>query len=353
MRFPNVQLMMDELKTYRREKGDTDLAAFLEKKYQATPEQLYHDLNIPLDATFEMLYTINEHSKYIAPEVIRDAIILGMRSQRFLELVIAVSGKVDTDSVKRPYVDFSGMKDVKKRTPGATIQTDTVNWRSKYVRTKELGKGIKFPMGFNFIKGLRLNILPKYFEAVGMKILKQNQDLIINTILDGESALDDNDQPVDESAFVIGVLNQANGITEDDYINACVIMAMAGRTVDTMFSGKILSQSALKWETFKAEKFTSVEQKMNIHIPLPTSLNLFPILGFPEDKMALSCTPIGIEELKYEPLTVLADLIVAKKIEEAYATINVGYSTIQRNHKIVIDKTQTFDESQIPDWLYY
>lgn len=353
--IPNMKLIIGSMNKHRQDIGDISFRTYMQLMYQVDIGDYYKELGIKPNMTVEQVYSISEHSKFLAAEIIRDAIILGMRMNRFKEKLIIKSTKIDGTMIEAPYVDFSQIKSTKgkRRTPGGTIDEDSVTFGTKYINTTEIGKGIKFPYKYNQLKRIRIDLLPLYFQAVGLQFARDNQSTVVDVLFNGEEAIDENKQVVDESAMVIGVANTSNGITEDDYIHAVVLLALAGKPVNAMVANDVETRKAMKWDIFKGEKFSNVETKLKVEIPLPTNLSVFPTLEAPANKMCLVCTLMGIIEHVSQPMIVDTDTIISKRIHEAYATMQVGYSTLLRSSRIVIDGSLEFADSQVKPWLYY
>lgn len=314
MKYGSVKNILDKIKLKRVVNPSYGLFNYMADTHQATPEMLYKELSVdPRTWTVELMFSTSEDTKWLMIEIIRDAIILGMKDIIFKDRLLAGKDKAPSSKIEMPHVDVSGVTGTKGKetAKGATIQTDTVELGTKYYTSEEVGKGIKCPLHFNQIKRLKLDILPLFFKKYGMMLMRDCQELIIELLLNGNTAYDKGNNPIDESPVVIGVNNTGDGISEDDYLRGVTIMAEAGNPVSGMMAESEVMSTALKWATFRAEKHDKTETTLDLVIPLPSKLTAFPTQSIPSQKMMLVCLALAVIEYLVQGLTIDEEVIAS------------------------------------------
>jgi hypothetical protein len=355
-----VKTVVLELNRLRKEGKPVTLSSYLEQKFNKTPADLYAELGIdPNTTTVEMMWNISTDTQWIMPEIIRSAIIVGMRRRKFEEYIIAASQQSSSKIQEFPFVDFSDMttQKAKKRTPAASFKEYTFEVGTKYVGSEEYGVGMKFPYTFNTIKKLKLNVLPLYFQAFGIQLHNRIMEKVIEALLTGDGGVTaiKGGTTVDQTPMEIGVQDSGSGIQEADFLRGIIEMELAGKPATTMIATVPDLMNALTWPCFKDESFErqgKTKIKPDIVYPIPTRVTMIPSKSI-GTKMILLSKEFCIVEFIYQALLVEADKIISKKLEEAYASIDVGYANVLRSARLVINPATTFNENQLLDWFYY
>ncbi|MCP4218010.1 MAG: hypothetical protein GY765_25430, partial [bacterium] len=164
----NVIEVILNLNTKRAAGIGCTLRGDLHRIYKTTPGAVYQQLGLDHKTmTVEMMFNKSDAAKYLLSEVLRDLIVMGMDIHNFEDYLFGAVTDTTEKIQEIPYLDMSGMteKKLKQRAPASTMRETEIDFRTKYVSTKEFGEAFKFPYTFNQIAKLKLNVLPLFFKG--------------------------------------------------------------------------------------------------------------------------------------------------------------------------------------------
>ena len=349
-----IKQIVKEIEQKRQKGIEVNLRTHLETEYETTPEKLYAELGIdPNRVTVEQLMTMDEDTRWLFPEIVRDAISKGLGIIPFTDDIVASKETIGNNAQTLPYIDFSQMKSMKgkKVTPGSTIEEDTILFGDKTVKINKIAKGIKVP--YESVKYATLNLLATYFKGVGARIQRDLNDLAVDTLINGDNGIDANGNSVDESAAVIGVKDTASGITYYDYLRAVIRMSKIGRPITSMIGGEEQIINIMNLDEFKKRETGVANTQLNLKTPVPTKLDTFISDEVGSKKVVLLSKPFSIVQLTSTPLLVESDKIIMRQLHVAAASITTGFAVVYRNGRVVIDGSKTYSSASFPSWMNY
>jgi len=106
----------------------------------------------------------------------------------------------------------------------------------------------------------------------------------------------------------------------------------------------------LNLEEFKTAKKGDLV-KVNLLTPLPTDLKFCAHSSVGANKFLVgSSTAMAMQGTVF-PLEVESDKIIAKRIEEAVASITTDIINVQRDARVIIDQSITYAANGFPTWM--
>lgn len=355
-------LMLDAIRKGSGESVGMDLsfADFVQQKWgyspteiqlpngekMSVPESFLLSLDInPSLATVQKLYSlgdINEGYRWIVPEIVREALRLGLRRSPIYPNLIRGEETVSQTSVKMPVINLSDMMP-RKLGEMETIATGTVSFNQKESKISKYGMGIK--MSDEVIQYSTLNLLAIAMEDMGVLFSVGLDALAINTLLNGDQA-DGSD-----SVGVIGVVTTGSGITYFDLLRAWVTMSRIGMLPDAIISNVAPALALLQLPEFKGYAGqTTAPQRINFKTPLPTVQDYYISGAMPDTDYTLLVNSMSaMLKLNAVPLRVEMDRDPSRQMEVTYATVTTGFATLKRDARLLIDDAQTF--STYPAWF--
>jgi len=339
----------------KRSKGDiVNLRSHLENSYEATPEKLYKELNInPMKTTVSQLMSLDEDTKWLFPEIVRDAIAVGLGFIPFISDIIMKEENIRSKSMSMPYLDFSGMKTTKgkKLTPGSTIQEDTIKVGEKIVTTHKFGKGIKVP--YESVKYASLNLLSSFFTGVGSRLQRDLNAAAVDVLINGDNGKDEDGNSVNSSAAEIGVENTSNKVAFKDYLRATIRLSKIGRPATSLLGDEAQTLEVMQWDEFKKRYTGQADTKLTMKTPAPVSVDGFVSDDVSSDKLLVLSKQFAMIQITSQGLMVESDKIIARQLHEAVASIITTFGIVNRNARVLIDGGTAFTAKGFPVWMNY
>lgn len=286
----------------------------------------------------------NENYRWLIPEVIREAVRLGLRKNPAYPNLIAAEETVTQPTVVMPAINMSDAMP-KKLSEIETIPTGTVSFGQKKINLTKIGTGIKISDEVN--QYVSLNVLSVYLQDVGIKLGIGLDNLAIDTLINGDQA----DGSL--SAPVIGVANTTNGVTYYDLLRAWIRMGRIGRIPQRMLSNENIALDILNLPEFKGfAGQAKVDQKLMLDTPVP-SVNRYTIHGaMPANNQVMMIdTTSALIKFNSSALRVEAERIVERGLNATYVTMTTGFANLFRDGRVIIDKSLAYSANGFPTWM--
>lgn len=286
----------------------------------------------------------NENYRWLVPEVIREAIRLGMRKSPIWPSLIASEETVSQPTVTMPAINMSDAM-AKKNGEAETIETGTVSFGQKQITLQKVAMGLKITDEVNNF--VPLNVLAIFLQDMGIKINRAQDNMAITTLINGDQA------DASENAPTIGVESTTNGFTYFDLLRVWIRMARIGRTPKVLLSNESPALTVLNLPEFKGfDGIATVKTKINLLTPIPT-VNDYAIHGsMPATNQIMILDPTSaLIKFNSQALKLESDRIVEKGLSATYATLWTGFGGLFRDARVLLDKSIAFSTNGFPTWM--
>lgn len=338
---------MDELRSGQN--GNRAIEVTLEEvaqeKWGITQDELFEKIDInPNLTTMQNIYTMPDQSiRWIVPEIIRQAITLGLRQAPFYPSIIAGEESVSSLNVIQPHINMSDAAPAKIN-EAETIPLGTVSFGQKSVSLFKIGKGFKLTDEVRDY--VSLNVLSIYLRDFGVQLGYALDTLAMDTLING------NKPDGSESAPVIGVYNTANGITYKDLLHIWVRAARMGRNFSTMIGGEDQAIEMLNLPEFKVRQSSGpTEATLNVKSPVPNKADFYIHPGTPENQLLMLDKAAALIKLNAKQLMLESERIVSNQTEAIYATLTTGFSKMYQDATLLLDATKEFTTYGFPEFM--
>lgn len=346
---------LDSIRTGNHQRRGVDLsfAQYVKEKWgfgiaeNGTPESFYHALNInPSNHTVASLMTMPEMPegyRWIVPEVIRTAIMLGLRKQPIYGGLTAMEETVTQPSTIMPHINMSSGA-VRRLGESETIPTGTVSFGQKTVRIHKYGTGLK--ISDEVIQFVSLNLLSLYMQDVGVQLGIGMDSLAIDTLINGEQA------GGTEAAPVVGVTT-AGTITYKDILRVWLRMGRLGRIPTSMLSDEDAALDILLLEEFKGMLAgTATFKNLDLKTPIPQASDYYVHGSMPSGgKLMLVDKTAALIKLNVGSLKIESERIAERQLQGTYVTVQTGFANMYRDARVIIDKTQLIGAAGFPSYM--
>lgn len=339
--------------TMNRVAVDVSLGQFMAEKYgfstddkgQATSflEALGIDLgNHSIDSLLSEK-DFDKDFQWLVPEVIRDAIRLGLRRAPIWPQLIASEEAVSQKEVTMPHINMSAANP-KYTDEAETIEMGDVSFGQRKVNIKKITTGISMPD--EVIQYVRLNLLSLYLQDVGVKMDNKMSGLAVETLINGDNSL------VNMSAPVVGVRSTTDKLQRVDLLKVWTRMSRLGRLPQVMLSAEDMFIHIMELPEFKGFNGETTKENMRVQTPLPNTQDMY-IHGTmqSEDQLLLVDRNSALVKLNAQPMRVENERIVRRQISGTVVSVTTGFANIMRDGRCLIDQSLEFASNGFPAYM--
>jgi hypothetical protein len=341
--------MVRSLESYRSGSNNTKpIEVTLEElttgKWGITQDELFEKVGInPKVSTMQNIFSMPQQDvRWLVPEIIRQAVTLGMRQAPFYPNIIASDQPINGLQAIMPMVNMSDAAPAKIN-EAETIPLGDVSFGQKSVTLFKIGKGFKLTDEVrNYVS---LDVLAIFLRDFGVQLGYALDTLAMDVAING------NKVDGSESAPIIGVYDTNNGITYKDLLHIWVRAARMGRNFTTMIGGEDQAIEMLNLPEFKDRHSGTTEATLNVKSPVPNKADFYIHPGTPDKQLLLLDTSAALIKLTARQLMLESERIVSNQTEAVYATLTTGFSKMYQDAALLLAANQSFAQHGFPAFM--
>lgn len=344
--LPSMVKFMDSARTGNKDRVCTDitLSEMIQEKYGLSQQDFMEKIGInPRVTTMNNIFTMpNEGIRWIVPEIIRDAIVSGLREAPFYPEIITHDEPVSGLKITMPHINMSDAVPAKIN-EAETIPLGDISYGEKSVSIFKIGKGFKITDEVRDY--VSIDVIGIYLRDFGIQLGYALDTLAMDTLLNG-NMIDGS-----ESAPVIGVYDTNKGITYKDLLHIWIRGSRMGRNFQNLIGGEDQSIKLLDLPEFKDRKSGVTDAKLNVKSPVPNQANFYIHPGTPANQIMMLDKKAALLKLTAKQLTLESERIVSNQTQATYATLTSGFCKMYQDATILLDSTKAFSAYGFPDFM--
>lgn len=321
-----------EMQAMRSKGKDITLKEYLPKvfKEEISPEQYYRKLGINLaEMTVEKLVTQDNDTRWLFPEIFRDAIRRGLQYAPFYSKLIIGEETIANTGLTMPYFN-PAEAEMRDTNEGADITTGTLTWSEKQVTIKKKARGLM--QTYESIMFTPIKLASIYFEDLGIQLGADMDADLVDILINGDQA--DGSQ----AAILMGVTTP-NTLTYSDIVRAWVRQNRMNRPSMAMLTNEETAVEILNMAAFQmpVRGLGAPLVELQLQSALPSSQALFVHSDVPDDQIILIDTTKAVIQLTAMKLLVESERIVNKQLNGQYVSIITGFANVFSDARIILD----------------
>jgi len=282
--------------------------------------------------TVDRFFQSDPNAKWLFPDIVREAVLVGMRRKPIYPQLIIRDESIDGTSYDVPYViESSDEEELHSVAEGAAIPESEITYGDRIVKIDKKGRGVI--ASYEVIRRMSVDMLRVHLQRMGER-LGRNLDARIATVLVGGDS-----SSVDTSAPTV------NTATVDTWTYADIVKGFLALTVDNYFTAthmladKDLTQTLLGLTEFKDPVLFDFARTGNY--PTPLGVKLIPMPDQPADKLTILDAGYAVEKLTEQDLMVESDKLVNQQWDRSYLTVVTDFAVIYKNARVVVQSDWT------------
>lgn len=321
--------------------SEISLTEYVETRYGLTKEDYFKRIGINTKSnSMSLIFSMpNTDYRWLVPEIIREAITLGIKDAPFYPNIIAGDQPVNSLQVTMPYINPSDAAPAKLE-EAETIPLGTVSFGQKSVGLFKIGKGMKVTDEVrNYVS---LDVLSIYFRDFGVQLGYAMDNLAIDTLINGNKP--------EEAVGVVGVIDPltgspvtGKGITYRDLLKVWIRASRLGRSFQMMLSGEDQALDLLDLDEFKVRMSGNTQATLNLKTQIPSASDLYIHSNVADSSVLLVDPKAALIKLTAQQLKLESERIVSNQTSAMYASLTTGFSKMFQDASILIDGTEAFD----------
>ena len=344
--FGKIKGLADAAQQLRADKNnpvDTSFTEIVQETFECSVDALLESLGIdPNIDTISNILTVSDMDvKWIIPEIIRDAIYLGLRDAPIWPNLTASEQDINQQSVTMPFINMSDAVPHKVG-EGETIPLGSISYGQKSVKTFKIGRGIKIT--YEIKQYVSLEVISIFFQDFGIKLGQALDTLAIDVLINGDQA------DGSESAPVLGI-GTPNAKVYKDFLKVWIRASRMGRKFNTIIGSEESALETLDLSEFKDRKAGTTDAKLNLKTPVPNDANYYIHGNVPPNQEILVDPRYALIKYNVIPLMIESEKIISNQTEEFYASLTTGFGKIFRDSTMVLDSTKSFATFGFPEYM--
>lgn len=334
----DIQEVVQTLDSMRQDPNnpvDVSLGEFIKSKWGISIDALYDDLGInPSIDTIQNIFTMPDYSvRWLVPEIIRDALRLGLRKSPIWADFIVSEQTVANPKVTIPHLNMS---EAMPRYVGEaeTIPKGTISYGSKDFTIKKMGRGISIP--YEVQDYVTIDVMAIFLQDFGVKLNHALDSLLIDVLINGEQA------DGSESALVMGVAT-ADTLAYKDLLRIWVRMSRIGRSPFGMIGGEDMAMDTLDLAEFKTRYTGTPDKQLDLRTRIPERQAFYIHGAVPTDQAIIVDRASAVIKYNAKPLMVESERIVSNQTMSTYASLTTGFGILYTDGRVILDKSLEID----------
>jgi hypothetical protein len=323
---------------------DVDLSEFVESKFEVDMTAFYEGLGInPQYDTIQALFqSPSTEVRWLVPEIIRDALRLGLRKNPIWADLIAAEQTIANPTVTVPWLNMSEATP-KYTGEGETFAYGTLSYDSKTLKIRKMGRAIRLP--YEVLQYVSINLTAVWLQDFGVKLNQGIDALMIDVLLNGEQ--DDGS----ESAAVVGITNNAAPLTYRDMLYIWLRMGRLGRTPTAMIGGESVALDILDLEEFKKRDTGTTEKNLNLKTPIPQTQGFYIHGSMPANQTLVVDRASAVIKYNAQPLLVETEKMIQNQTVDTVASLTTGFGILYRDGRVIMDDSVAVAGNDFPTWM--
>lgn len=323
---------------------EISLGDLVQEKYGLSINDFYNKIGVRTQKdTMQNIFTMpDQNIRWIVPEIIRQAIVTGMREAPFYPTIISADQPINGLTAIMPFVNMSDAAPARVN-EGETIPLGDVSFGQKSVTLFKIGRGFKLTDEVkNFVS---LDVLAIFIRDFGVQLGYALDTLAMDVLINGNAANGS------ESAPVIGVASTTDGITYRDLLKVWIRSSRLGRNFRTMIGGEDAALDILDLPEFKNRQAGTPMATLNLKTPVPNQADFYIHPGTPANSVLMVDPRAALIKLTAKQVMLESERIVSNQTEAVYASLITGFSKMYLDASIVLDGSKAFSTYGFPDYF--
>lgn len=282
--------------------------------------------------TVERFFQSDPNAKWLFPDVVREAVLTGIRRRPAYRSLIARDETVQGTAYDIPYVvESEDEESVRPLAEGAAIPESELTYGDRVVRLTKLGRGVI--ASYEAVRRMSVDLLRVHLQRIGERMGRQYDGVLATTLIGGDMA---------DGANAATLVNTATAgaWTYGDVVSGFLKLAVEHYFTPThLVANAALCKTILGMEEFKDASVFDFTKTGNF--PSPLGMKLVPIEDQPENMLTILDANYAAVKLTEQDVQVESDKLINQQWERAYVTTVTAFAVLYPKARVVVRSSWT------------
>lgn len=281
--------------------------------------------------------------QYLAPEIVRDFILKGLNTEASYLDLIASTESVDSMNVTVPWIKYLN-EEMQPVGETETIPEAQIEWGHKSVTVSK--DAIALHWSDELLLSVKLPMLRWFLQKVGVALGVKLYNRGIGVMINGDQA-DSSD-----STAVVGVASQGT-LAFKDFLRLWLRARQIGMRWESVINNETTAWSLLQLDEFSKPQgagsvITTIDSRNRI---IPGTMTQLLSSEMTDNQHLIFDKRFGMIFLSFRGLLVESERIIMRQLSGTAASIISGFTTIDRNARIILDSSKAFSGYGFPSYM--
>lgn len=276
--------------------------------------------------TVERFFKSDPDAKWLFPEVVRDAVLTGMRTKpRYPELIVR-DERIQGAVYDVPYVDEDPEnEEMRTVAEGGAIPESSIQYGDRVVRVDKKGRGVI--ASYEVIRRMSVDMLRVHLRRMGERLGRSLDQRLTEVLTEGDNSGKTAPQVIDA---------ETTGTWEyGDLITGFLYLSLVNHFTPTHILAGPGATSALLLMDHAANMLLFDFAKTGQY-PTPLGMKLVPMPDQAEDKIVIMDAGYAVQKLTEQDLLLENDKLINQQWDRAYLSIITDFAILYDKARVVI-----------------
>ncbi len=280
----------------------------------------------------ERFFASDAEAKWLFPDIVRAAVIDGMRARpRYPELIIR-DERVGGAVCDVPYVrELEKEEEFRDVAEGAAIPESEIRYGDRVVRLDKRGRGVL--ASYEVVRRMSVDMLRVHLRRIGERLGRDLDARLAHVLAFGDSS-------GAATAPVVINTTTANTWTYTDLVRGFIALNLGHCFTPT----HLLADAATLTQILSLEAFQDSvlsDFAKTGRMPSPLGLTVVPMAGQPDHTITLLDAGYAVQKLTEQDLLVESDKLIQQQWDRSYLTVVTDFAVIYDKARVVVKSDWT------------
>lgn len=278
--------------------------------------------------TVERFFQSDPNAKWLFPDVVREAVVAGMKSKPVYPQLIVRDEPVSGTAYDTPYVqENTEQEELRAVAEGAAIPESEITYGDRVVRLTKWGRGVI--ASYEVIRRMSVDMLRVHLRRIGENLGRNLDAKLADVLVNGDSS-GAGTAPVSINTAT------ANTWAYGDLIAGFLKLSTAhGFTPTHMLADSDTASAILGMSEIADSALFDFAKTGNL--PTPLGVKLIPLSSQPADKLTILDANYAAQKVTEQDLLVESDKLINQQWDRTYLTVVTNFAVVYEKARVVVN----------------
>lgn len=274
----------------------------------------------------ERFFHTDPNAKWLFPEVVREAVLTGLRSKpRYPELIVR-DERITSPVYDMPYVqEDANEEELRSVAEGAAIPESVIRYGDRVVRLDKKGRGVI--ASYEVIRRMSVDMLRVHMRRMGERLGRTLDARLSQVLLEGDGSGETAPETLNSNTA-------GNWKYEDLLLGHLTLLLQNHFTPTHILAGPQATGAILMLE--HPESTPLFDFAKTGSLPTPLGMKLVPMESQPDTEITFLDASYAAQKLTEQELLLENDKLINQQWDRAYMTIVTDFAIVYEKARIVV-----------------